>query len=79
MAKAPKPKFVMIARGALLATAFWTGLNAWWLWQNDPTGVASAMYLWIRYFYGSLAICISSVVCAVFTFASRESGEKAAG
>jgi hypothetical protein len=77
--KAPTRKLALIARGALLATAFWMGLYAWWMWQNQPTGVASAMYFWIRHFYGSLAICIVSLLCALFTLAGGRSGESAAG
>lgn len=77
--KARTRKFALIARGALLATAFWAGLYAWWMWQNQPTGAASAMYIWIRHFYGSLAICFASLLCALLTFTGGNSGEAAAG
>jgi len=33
---------------------FWA--FAWWLFDDQPTGAASAMYAWIRLFYGSVAI-----------------------
>ena len=69
----------LIARGALFATAFWCGIYAWWIYQDDPTGVASAMYIWIRHFYGALFLSLASLLGGICTFAGHGSAAQRAG
>lgn len=65
--------FALIARGFLLATAVWSGLFAWWQYCDQPTGSHIAMYAWIRFFYGSLVVCLISVVGVILTIGDRNS------
>jgi hypothetical protein len=79
MRHAHPSRFALVARGALLATAFWTGLYAWWVYQNPPSGMVSGiMYWWIRHFYGSLSICFLSLLCSIFTLPSGKRNDAAA-
>ena len=68
---------VLVARGFFLATGVYCSLYAWWVYQNEPTGVASLMYWWIRHFYGSLAMAVAGWIAFLLTLSSARADKGA--